>query len=57
MREVKQEEGQTVKTKREVFTVMKIQVMVFWVMTPCNDVVGYQRFGEPGNHVGSLSSG
>jgi hypothetical protein len=21
--------------------------MVFWVMTPCNDVVGRQRFGGP----------
>jgi len=24
---------------------MKIQFMVFWVMTPCSDVVGYQNFG------------
>jgi len=24
---------------------MKIQVMVFWVVTPCSYVVGYQRFG------------
>jgi len=24
---------------------MKIQFVVFWVVTPCNDVVGYQRFG------------
>jgi hypothetical protein len=24
---------------------MKVQVMVFWVVTPCSDVVGYQRFG------------
>jgi hypothetical protein len=31
----------------ELFTAMKIQVAVFWVVTPCNDVVGYQRFGEP----------
>jgi hypothetical protein len=26
---------------------MKIQVEVFWVVTPCSDVVEYQRFGEP----------
>jgi len=24
---------------------MKIQVMVFWVVKPCNDVAGYQCFG------------
>jgi hypothetical protein len=29
----------------EFFTTMKILVVVFWVMTPCNDVVGYRRFG------------
>jgi hypothetical protein len=23
------------------------QVMVLWVVTPCSDVVGYQRFGKP----------
>jgi hypothetical protein len=26
---------------------MKIQVVVFWVLTPCTDVVGYQCFGGP----------
>jgi hypothetical protein len=26
----------------EVFTTMKIQDEVFWVVTPCHDVVGYQ---------------
>jgi len=26
---------------------VKIQVEVFWVVTPCSVVVGYQRFGEP----------
>jgi len=26
------------------FTVMKIHVAVFWVMTPCSDVVEYRRF-------------
>jgi len=25
----------------------KIQVVVFWVMTPYINVVGYQRFGGP----------
>jgi len=26
---------------------MKIQVVVFWVVTPCHVAVGYQRFGGP----------
>jgi len=30
----------------EIFTAM-IQVMVFWVMTVCSDVTGYQCFGGP----------
>jgi hypothetical protein len=25
----------------------KIQVDIFWVATPCSDVVGYRRFGGP----------
>jgi hypothetical protein len=25
---------------RDVFTAMKIQVVVFWVVTPCSDVIG-----------------
>jgi len=25
---------------------LKIQI-VFWVVTPCSDVVGYQRYGGP----------
>jgi len=29
----------------EVFSVMKIQVAFFWVVTPCTNVAGYQRFG------------
>jgi hypothetical protein len=29
-----------------VFTAMRIQVAAFWVVTPCNDVVGYRRFGR-----------
>jgi hypothetical protein len=30
-----------------VFTAVKIQVDVFWVLTPCSVVVGYQRFRDP----------
>jgi hypothetical protein len=26
---------------------MKIHVEVFWVVTSCSDVVGYQHFGGP----------
>jgi len=26
---------------------MKMQVEVFWIVKPCNVVVGYQRFGGP----------
>jgi len=26
---------------------MKIEIEVFWVMTPCRDEVGYQRFRTP----------
>jgi hypothetical protein len=29
------------------FTTMKIQVAVFWIVTPRNDVTGYPRFEEP----------
>jgi len=29
----------------KILTVMKIHVVVFWVMTLCSDVVGYQRLG------------
>jgi hypothetical protein len=31
----------------EFFTAMKIQIEVFWGVTPCSDAVGYRRFGEP----------
>jgi len=24
-----------------------VKIRVFWIVTPCNDVVGYQRFGGP----------
>jgi hypothetical protein len=30
-----------------LFTAVKIQVEVFWVVTPCSVVVGGQHFGEP----------
>jgi hypothetical protein len=30
----------------EIFTSMKIQVEVFWIVTPCCDVVGYHRFED-----------
>jgi hypothetical protein len=30
-----------------IITAVKIHVGVFWVMTPCSYVVGYQRFGGP----------
>jgi len=36
-----------VVVKFEVVTAMQIQVAVFWVVTPCNDVAGYQRFEGP----------
>jgi len=26
----------------EVFTVMKIYFVIFWIVKPCSDVVGYQ---------------
>jgi hypothetical protein len=29
-----------------VLTGVKIQVSVLWVVTPCNDVEGYHRFGS-----------
>jgi len=31
----------------EAFTAVMFQVEVFWVVTPCNVVVGYQRFRDP----------
>jgi hypothetical protein len=33
--------------KFDVFTAMKMQVAVFWVVTPCSVVVGYRRFRRP----------
>jgi hypothetical protein len=29
------------------FTAMEIHVMVFWVMTPCSNMVGHQCFRGP----------
>jgi len=37
-------------TEFDIFTAMKIQVDVFWIVTPCNDVVGYRRFGRTSCH-------
>jgi len=31
----------------DVFMMVNFHVEVFWAVTPCNAVVGYQRFGEP----------
>jgi hypothetical protein len=33
--------------KFEVITLVKIQIVVFCVVTPCSVAVGYQRFGGP----------
>jgi hypothetical protein len=30
-----------------IYAVMKIQVAVFWAVTPCSDAGGYRRFGWP----------
>jgi hypothetical protein len=32
-------------SRLEVFMAVNIQIKVFWIVTPCSDVVGYQRFG------------
>jgi hypothetical protein len=37
----------TFSERFEVFTAVKIQIVVFWVVTPYSDVVGYQHFGGP----------
>jgi hypothetical protein len=34
-------------SRLEVFTAMEINIVVFWVVTTCGDLVGYQRFGGP----------
>jgi len=33
------------KKKKEID--FMLEVVVFWIVTPCNDVVGLQRFGGP----------
>jgi len=33
--------------RSEIFTPVKILVEVFWVVSPCSVVVGYQRFRGP----------
>jgi hypothetical protein len=33
--------------RSEVLKAMKIEVVVFWVVTPSINVVGYQSFGGP----------
>jgi hypothetical protein len=37
----------TFNARFEVFKAVKVLVMVFWIVTPCSVVVGYQRFGRP----------
>jgi hypothetical protein len=39
----------------EVFTEMKINVAVFWVVTPCSGVVGYQCFRGPCCQLGNCN--
>jgi len=31
----------------ELFMVVKIHAVILWIVTPCNDVIGYQHFGGP----------
>jgi len=33
--------------RSEVYMAMNIQAMVFWVVIPCSNVVGYHHFGGP----------
>jgi len=30
---------------KDIFTAIKIHVVFSWVVTPCRDVTGWQRFG------------
>jgi hypothetical protein len=39
-----------VPTRSEVFAAVKIQVEIFWIVTPRSVVVGYQRFERPFCH-------
>jgi len=34
-------------TSFEVFTAVTFQTELFWIVTPCSVVVGYQRFRAP----------
>jgi len=36
-----------IRSRFGVFIAVKIQVVVFWVVTPYSHAVGYQRFGGP----------
>jgi hypothetical protein len=38
------EQNKVASATFETFTAVKIWVVVFWVMTPCSPVGGYQRF-------------
>jgi hypothetical protein len=35
------------RARYDVFTAVKIEVEFFWLVTLCNVVLGYQRFGGP----------
>jgi len=39
------------KVRLAVFTAMKNQAVVIWVMTSCSDVIGYQRFRGSTYHI------
>jgi hypothetical protein len=41
-----------ISARWEVFTVVKVQVEVFWVVTLCSVVVGYQCVSE--DHAASI---
>jgi hypothetical protein len=35
----------TVTLRLDIFTVMNVEVLVFWIVMLCSDMIGYQRFG------------
>jgi hypothetical protein len=39
--------SQSIFTRFDVLTAMKIQIAVFWVVTPCSEMAGYQRLLSP----------
>jgi hypothetical protein len=50
MREEQYKKGKSERNKMEtseVFTAVMIEVSVFWVVTPCSVVVGYQSYRGP----------